>query len=124
RSIPYQELNLFSEITTKSENYTHIGRLSLDYYHSSEVKDGSELPFSLGDYRKETGKIHPEDLIKLNLRNYLYSGKLRVLSGEVKANYDLTKGKERFSPLEVKFHLTPPLPYTGFTAGCARILAL
>ncbi|GAI77712.1 unnamed protein product, partial [marine sediment metagenome] len=76
RSIAYQELNLFSEITIKSGNYTHIGRLSLDYYHSSEVKDDFELPFSLGDYRKATGEIHPENLIKLNLRNYLYSGKL------------------------------------------------
>ena len=112
RSIPYQELNLFSEITVKSENYTHIGRLSLDYYHSSEVKDDFELPFSLGDYRKVTNAIHPENLIKLNLKNYLYSGKLRLLSGEVKANYDLTK--EKFSPVEVKFHLTPPLPYTEY----------
>jgi len=114
RSIPYQELSLFSELTVKSENYTHIGRFSLDYYHSSEVKDGSELPFSLGDYRKKTSAIHPENLIKLNLRNYLYSGKFRLLSGEVKANYDLTKEKERLSPVEVKFHLTPPLPYTEY----------
>jgi len=114
RSIAYQELNLFSEITIKSENYTHIGRLSLDYYHSSEVKDDFELPFSLGDYRKATGEIHPENLIKLNLRNYLYSGKVGLLSGEVKANYDLTKEKERLSPVEVKFYLAPPLPYTEY----------
>lgn len=114
RSIAYQELNLFSEITVKSENYAYIGRLSLDYYHSSEVEDDFELPFSLGDYRKETNAIHPENLIKLNLKNYLYSGKLRLLSGEVKANYDLTKEKENFSPVEVKFHLTPPLPYTEY----------
>lgn len=114
RSIAYQELHLFSEITIKSENYTDIGRLSLGYYHSSEVKDDFELPFSLGDYRKETREIHPENLIKLNLRNYLYSGKLGLLSGEVKANYDLTKEKERFSPVEVKFYLAPPLPYTEY----------
>jgi hypothetical protein len=114
RSIPYQELNLFSELTVKSENYTHIGRLSLDYYHSSEIKDGSELPFSLGDYKKETNKIHPGNLIKLNLKNYLYSGELRLLSGEVKANYDLTKEKERLSPVEVKFYLAPPLPCTEY----------
>jgi len=114
RSIPYQELNLFSELTIESENYTHTGRLSLDYYHSSEVKDDFELPFSLGDYTKETGTIHPENLIKLNLRNYLYSGKLRLLSGEAKANYDLTKEKERLSPVEVKFRLALPLPYTEY----------
>jgi len=114
RSIPYQELNLFSELTVKSENYTHIGRFSLDYYHSSEVKDGSELPFSLGDYSKETSTIHPENLIKFNLRNYLYSGKLGLLSGEVKVNYDLTKEKERLSPVEVKFYLASPLPYTEY----------
>jgi len=114
RSIAYQELNLFSEITIKSGNYTHIGRLSLGYYHSSEVKDDFELPFSLGDYRKETSEIHPENLIKFNLRNYLYSGKLGLLSGEAKANYDLTKERERLSPVEVKFHLTPPLPYTEY----------
>jgi hypothetical protein len=114
RSIAYQELNLFSEITIKSGNYTHIGRLSLGYYHSSEVKDDFELPFSLGDYRKETSEIHPENLITLNLRNYLYSGKLGLLSGEAKANYDLTKERERLSPVEVKFHLTPPLPYTEY----------
>ena len=114
RSIPYQELNLFSELTVKSENYTHIGRLSLDYYHSSEVKDASELPFSLGDYRKKTSAIHPENLIRFNLNNYLYSGKFRLLSGEVKANYDLTKEKERLSPVEVKFLLTPSFPYTEY----------
>lgn len=114
RSIPYQELSLFSELTVKSENYTYIGRLSLDYYHSSEVKDSSELPFSLGDYRKETNKIHPGNVIKFSLQNYLHSGKLRLLSGEVKANYDLTKEKERLSPVEVKLHLTPPLPYTEY----------
>ncbi len=114
RSIPYQELNLFSELTVKSENYTYTGRLSLDYYHSSEVKDGSELPFSLGDYRKLTSAIHPENLIRLNLKNYLYSGKLRLLSGEVKANYNLTKEEERLSPVEVNFRLTPPLPYTEY----------
>lgn len=114
RSIAYQELNLFSEITIKSENYTNIGRLSLGYYHSSEVKDDFELPFSLGDYRKETHEIHPENLIKLNLRNYLYSGKLGLLSGEVKANYDLTKEKERLSPVEAKFYLALPLPYTEY----------
>jgi len=114
RSIAYQELNLFSEITIKSENYTHIGRLSLGYYHSSEVKDDFELPFSLGDYRKKTHEIHPENLIKLNLRNYLYSGKLGLLSGEVKANYDLTKEKEKLSPVEAKFYLALPLPYTEY----------
>ena len=114
RSIPYQELNLFSELTVKSENYAYIGRLSLDYYHSSEVKDDFELPFSLGDYKKETNKIHPGNLIKLNLKNYLYSGELRLLLGEVKANYDLTKEKERLSPVEVEFYLTPPLPYAEY----------
>jgi len=114
RSIPYQELSLFSELTVRSENYTYIGRLSLDYYHSSEVKDDFELPFSLGDYRKATNAIHPENLIKFDLKNYLYSDKLRLLSGEVKVNYDLTKEEEKFSPVEVKFHLTPPLPYTEY----------
>lgn len=114
RSIPYQELSLFSELTVESENYRYIGRLSLDYYHSSEVKDDFELPFSLGDYRKETNAIHPKNLIKLNLKNYLYSGRLRLLSGEVKVNYDLTKEKEGLSLVGVKFHLTPPLPYTEY----------
>ncbi len=114
RSIPYQELNLFSELTVKSENYNYIGRLSLDYYHSSEVKDDFKLPFSLGDYTKKTNAIHPENLIRLNLKNYLYSRKLRLLSGEVKANYDLTKEKERLSPVEAKFRLTLALPYTEY----------
>jgi len=114
RSIPYQELNLFSEITVESKNYTHIGKLSLDYYHSSEVKDDFKLPFSLGDYEKKTYEIHPENLIKFNLRNYLYSGKTRLISGEIKTNYDLTKEEEKFSPLEAKFHLTPPLSYVKY----------
>jgi len=114
RSIPYQELNLFSEVTAKSKNYTHIGRLSLNYYHSSEVKDDFKLPFSLGDYSKETYKIHPESLITFNLRNYLYSGKTRLLSGEIKTNCDLTKEKEKFSLLEAKFRLTPRVPYLEY----------
>ncbi len=114
RSIPYQELSLFSEITVKSENYANTGKVSLDYYHSSEVKDDFILPFSLGGYSKETYKIHPENLIKLNLRDYLYSKKGRVLSGEIKANYDLTKEKERFSPIEAKLRLTPAISYMEY----------
>jgi len=72
------------------------------------------MPFGLGDYAKNTSTIHPENLIKFNSNNYLYSQKRRLLSGEVKANYDFTKEKEKFSPVEVKLHLTPPLPYTEY----------
>lgn len=116
RSIPYQELSLVSEIENQYGNYTHIVRPSLSYYHSSEIKNDFELPFELKsekyeqDYEKRTGEIHPQNLIKFNFANYLYSGKRRVMTGEIKTSCDLTKKEEKFSPLEGKFLLNPSLP--------------
>ena len=118
RGISYQELSLASELEDHYGNYTHIVRPSLSYYHSSEVKS-EQLP-SLEellkseeygqDYEKRTSEIHPENLIKFNLTDYLYSGKRKVITGEIKTSCDLTKKEEKFSPLEGKFLLDPSLP--------------
>ncbi len=111
RSIPYQELNLLFKVGGKFGNYNHILRPSLSYYHSSEIKNDFWLPFSLGDYAKDG---HPPDLLKLDLRNYLYHRERRLIFARVGLDYDLTKKKERFSPLEGKVYLTPPVPHLNY----------
>ena len=108
RSIPYQELNLLFKIAGKFGNYSHILSPSLSYYHSSEIKNDFQLPFRLGDHAKNG---HAANLLKLDLRSYLYHRERKLISGKVSLDYDLTKKKERFSPLEGKFYLTPRVPY-------------
>ena len=111
RSVPYQELNLLFKIGGKFGNYNHILNPSLSYYHSSETKNDFSLPFSLGDHAKNG---HPANLLKLNLRNDLYHRKRKLVSGKISLDYDLTKKKERFSPVEGKFYLTPPVPHLNY----------
>jgi hypothetical protein len=114
RSIPYQELALLFKIGGKFGNYDHILSPSLSYYHSSEIKNDFSLPFSLGDYTKKTEDIHPVNLLKLNLRNDLYHRERKLISARISLAYDLTKKKERFSPLEGKIYLTPPVPHLNY----------
>ncbi|MFQ6066302.1 MAG: LPS-assembly protein LptD [bacterium] len=114
RSIPYQELNLLFKIGGKFGNYSHMVNPSLTYYHSSEIKNDFSLPFSLGDHAKKTGDIHPANLLKLDLRNDLYHRRRRLVSARISLDYDLTKKTERFSPLEGKFRLTPPVPHLNY----------
>jgi len=114
RSIPYQELNLLFKIGGKFGNYSHMVSPSLSYYHSSEIKNDFWLPFSLGDHAKKTEDIHPANLLKLDLRNDLYHWKRKLISARISLDYDLTKKEERFSPLEGKFYLTPPLPHLNY----------
>ncbi|MFQ5835382.1 MAG: LPS-assembly protein LptD [bacterium] len=111
RNIPYQELNLLFRIAGKFGNYSHMMIPSLSYYHSSEIKNDFWLPFSLGDHAKSIGSAN---LLKLNLRSDLYHQKRKLISGKINLSYDLTKEEERFSPVEGKFYLTPPVPHLNY----------
>ena len=111
RGMPYQELGLFFRIGGKFGNYSHTVRPSLSYYHSSEIKSDFSLPFSLGGHAKNT---HSANLLKLDLRNDLYHRERKLISARINLDYDLTKKKERFSPLEGKVYLTPPVPHLNY----------
>jgi len=107
RRIPYQTLDLSSRLQSQYGNYTHLINPKITYYHSDETNDNLDFLFDIGDYKKETTKIHPPNLAKLSLEDSFYHYKNKVALSEVNIGYDLTKKKENFTPLNFTFSLTP-----------------
>jgi len=107
RRIPYQKIDISSRVQGQLGNYVHLMNPRIIYYHSHEVKDNLDFLFDIKDYKKETAKIHPPDLVKLKLNDSFYHYKNKVASSEINIGYDLTKKKENFTPLNYTFCLTP-----------------
>lgn len=107
RRIPYQTLNLSSRLQSRYGNYTHLINPNITYYHSDETKDNLNFLFDIGGYKKETAKIHPQNLAKLSLEDSFYHYKNKIALSKVNIGYNLAKKKENFTPLNFTFCLTP-----------------
>jgi len=107
RRIPYQTLNLSSRLQSQHGDYTYLINPNITYYHSDETKDNLNFLFDIGNYKKETVKIHPPSLAKLSLKDSFYHYKNKVALSEINIGYDLNKKKENFTPLNFTFCLTP-----------------
>lgn len=112
RGIPYQELELTTNLQTRLGRLSHNFRPVLKYYHSSGAGDNEDYPEWVRGKIEEKEEQHLEDLIKIRLENSLHHEKYGGASANISCRY--YPKEEEFSPLEGDFRFTPPLPHLSY----------